>query len=45
MCGRWAARFLPVVLGYAPSEREAGVAVDSMLDRFRPLEDPDPPRQ
>ncbi|MFW5470045.1 MFS transporter [Knoellia sp. CPCC 206435] len=38
-------RFLPVVLGYAPSEREAGVAVDTMLNRFRPLEEPDPPRQ
>jgi CRP-like cAMP-binding protein len=28
--------FLPVVLGYTPSAREAGTAVDSMLDRFAP---------
>ena len=40
--------FLPVVLGYTPSAREAGVAVDSMLDRFaprgpeRPLGQPEP---
>ena len=26
----------PVVLGYTPSAREAGTAVDSMLDRFTP---------
>lgn len=36
-------RFLPVVLGYTPSAREAGVVVDSMLDRFRPRDD-DPER-
>ena len=29
-------RFLPVVLGYTPSAREAGLAVDSLLDRFTP---------
>ena len=29
--------FLPVVLGYTPSAREAGTVVDSMLDRFTPL--------
>ncbi|HYO32007.1 MAG TPA: MFS transporter [Nocardioidaceae bacterium] len=29
-------RFLPVVLGYTPSAREAAVVVDSMLDRFTP---------
>jgi hypothetical protein len=29
-------KFLPVVLGYTPSAREAGVVVDSMLDRFAP---------
>jgi MFS family permease len=29
-------RFLPVVLGYTPSAREAGTVVDSMLDRFTP---------
>jgi CRP-like cAMP-binding protein len=28
--------FLPVVLGYTPSAREAGVAIDSMLDRYTP---------
>jgi MFS family permease len=39
-------RFLPVVLGYTPSAREAGVVVESMLDRFKPREDPgQPPRQ
>jgi len=33
------------VLGYTPSAREAGVVVDSMLDRFTPREDPEqPPR-
>ena len=32
-------RFLPVVLGYTPSAREAGVVVDSMLDRFAPRDD------
>ena len=38
-------RFLPVVLGYTPSAREAGSLVDSMLDRFTPLDDPEhPPR-
>jgi len=31
--------FLPVVLGYTPSAREAGVAVDSMLDRYTPRDD------
>ena len=29
-------RFLPVVTGFAPSAREAGTSVDSMLDRFQP---------
>jgi CRP-like cAMP-binding protein len=28
--------FLPVVLGYTPSAREAGVAIESMLDRYTP---------
>jgi len=36
-------RFLPVVLGYTPSALEAGVAVDSMLDRFTPRDEVDPP--
>lgn len=36
-------RFLPVVLGYAPSAHEAGAAVDSLLDRFTPREDPTNP--
>jgi predicted MFS family arabinose efflux permease len=38
-------RFLPVVLGYTPSAREAGVAVDSMLDRFAPEDDLEQPPQ
>jgi MFS family permease len=29
-------RFLPVVLGYTPSTREAGTVVDTMLGRFSP---------
>ncbi|MBA3398744.1 MAG: MFS transporter [Acidimicrobiia bacterium] len=37
--------FLPVVLGYTPSAREAGAVVDSRLERFAPREDPEtPPR-
>ena len=36
-------RFLPIVLGYTPSAREAGVVVDSMLDRFTPRDDPEEP--
>ena len=35
--------FLPAVLGYTPSAREAGTVVDSMLDRFTPQEDAEPP--
>jgi hypothetical protein len=35
--------FLPVVLGYTPSAREAGTAVESMLDRFAPRDDLGPP--
>jgi MFS family permease len=35
--------FLPVVLGYTPSAREAGVVVETMLDRFSPREDPERP--
>jgi hypothetical protein len=38
-------RFLPVVLGYTPSTREAGVVVDSMLDRFTPRDDPEQPHR
>ena len=37
--------FLPVVLGYTPSAREAGVVVDSMLDRFTPRDNPEEPPQ
>lgn len=33
-------RFLPVVTGFSPSAREAGMSVDSMLHRFSP--DPSP---
>jgi CRP-like cAMP-binding protein len=37
-------RFLPVVLGYTPSAREAATGVDLLLDRFAPEEPPvDPP--
>jgi hypothetical protein len=35
--------FLPVVLGYTPSALEAGVGIDSMLDRFAPPEIPEQP--
>ena len=35
--------FLPVVTGYTPSAREAGTVVDSMLDRFTPQGDVEPP--
>jgi CRP-like cAMP-binding protein len=38
-------RFLPVVLGYTPSAREASVVVDSMLDRFTPGEELKQPPQ
>ncbi|KRF34404.1 MFS transporter [Nocardioides sp. Soil805] len=40
-------RFLPVVLGYVPSAREAGRGVDALLDRYdpdRPSENPPPSR-
>jgi MFS family permease len=37
--------FLPVVLGYTPSAREAGSVVESRLDRFTPQDDVEqPPR-
>jgi len=36
-------RFLAVVLGYTPSAREAGAVVGSMLDRFTPRTDAEPP--
>jgi MFS family permease len=36
-------QFLPVVLGYTPSAREAGAVVDSMLDRFTPRDDVEQP--
>jgi MFS family permease len=36
--------FLPVVLGYTPSAREAETVVESMLDRFAPRDGPAPPR-
>ena len=36
-------RFLPVVTGYTPSAREAGVVVDRMLDRYAPREPEEPP--
>jgi MFS family permease len=34
---------LPAVLGYTPSAREAGTAVDALLDRWSPQDDPGPP--
>jgi MFS family permease len=38
-------QFLPAVLGYTPSAREAGTVMDTMLDRFAPLDaEPDEPR-
>jgi MFS family permease len=36
-------QFLPVVLGYTPSAHEAGAAVNSMLARFKPGDDPQLP--
>ena len=36
--------FLAVVLGYPPSTRHAGTTVDSLLDRFTPLDGFDVPR-
>jgi CRP-like cAMP-binding protein len=36
-------RFLPVVLGYAPSFREAGAAIELMLGRFSPKSSPRQP--
>jgi MFS family permease len=33
--------FLPVVLGYTPSAREAETVVDTMLDRYAPHDDPE----
>jgi CRP-like cAMP-binding protein len=33
--------FLPVVTGYTQSAREAGLGVDSMLDRFTPGDPPE----
>ncbi len=35
--------FLPVVLGYTPSAREAGTVVDTMLHRYAPRDAPEPP--
>ena len=36
-------RFLPVVLGYTPSALEAGAVVETMLDRFTPRDQLEPP--
>ncbi|HEY6747936.1 MAG TPA: MFS transporter [Mycobacteriales bacterium] len=36
-------QFLPIVTGFTPSAFEAGVSVDTMLDRYRPGGRPDPP--
>ncbi len=35
--------FLPVVLGYTPSAREAGAVVETMLGRFSPVDGPEQP--
>lgn len=35
-------RFLPVVLGFTPAEREAAVGMDLLLDRWAPGRDPQP---
>ena len=35
-------RFLPVVLGFTPAEREAAAGVDQLLDRWSPGRDPQP---
>ena len=35
--------FLPVVTGFTPSAREAGMSVDEMLDRYTPRDRPGPP--
>ncbi len=35
--------FLPAVLGYTPSAREAGTVVDAMLHRWAPHDEPGPP--
>ena len=37
------AHFLPVVTGFTPSAREAGMSVDVMLDRYTPRDRPGPP--
>jgi MFS family permease len=39
---RWD-HFLPAVLGFTPSAREAGTVVDAMLHRWSPSDDPEPP--
>ena len=37
-------RFLPIVLGFTPSARQAALGVEEMLDRFDPeMPGPDPP--
>ena len=36
-------RFLPVVLGFTPSAREAGVMVDSLIHRFMPRDESEQP--
>jgi CRP-like cAMP-binding protein len=38
-------QFIPIVLGYPPSAREAGTTVDSMLTRYAPRDDAAPERQ
>jgi MFS family permease len=44
LCALRSDHFLPVVLGFTPSAREAATGVDLLLDRFAPEEPPvDPP--
>jgi hypothetical protein len=45
LCALRSDRFLPAVLGYTPSAREAGTVVDSRLDRYAPRDDMDQPPQ
>ena len=45
LCALSSDRFLPVVLGFTPSAREAAVGVDVLLDRFSPEEPPHDPSE
>jgi MFS family permease len=45
LCALSSDRFLPVVLGFTPSAREAEIGVDVLLDRFSPEETPPDPSE